>query len=836
MSRHALILAVVVLLIASSMIALGTSGARGASAAPVITHSGSPHPHAGLFEFYTGSGAYPYENVTADGNPYSSGTYYGYGWNTLYFAILDTAGDHSVNFTITDPNATRDHVSNPAFTANVLINSTTFEYFSQTTGVSYTFPATLAIGGGWNVTISAPLGGKATYSIFVSTYYEEIYGSPYPGAVVLPGETITTAYEALSDVNGAPVTTITNVSYYGTYENLTGATLHLFSAPPKDGIITQPAAGLGSYTWKVPANASFDSTIQLWVWVSIYNGTAQAENESYEVEYQVGLLYIDQFGLTSNEGTICPNYFDEYYDSGSLVQACAIVGAFGGEDQFNPVANLPVAVNFWNGKAVVTPAGFTSGTLMSNATGVVAFSFVANSTQFTSDYQYPFYNTVNLTVTNPGASKIGPPDSEVWDNGTFYVYPSGASAGVTVSLNQLSYFSGQTITATWAVDSTNSAETGPITAVAWYLYGGDYNFISQGPISSTASTGTLPITLPSGFVGEITLEIEAVNATTSFYGDVVGYVTAPALTLNPSSTTFTPGSTVTIEAQAWGDASLASPTISYQIYAEYGNDYSSYGGGGVVGAGTVANGSSILINVPSTGAPLDYWVYAYLSSTAAGTVATATLEVTQSWGYNVFVGVTTLSSYSDGSYQPGQTVTVSYSIAPYGNAPLPVIYTFRAGLVGTQITNLISTTSTSGTFQITIPSGWQTGVAILQVQLVGTYLSGNSCQDGVCAGMTAITINAHPSALSMELGAGSGLTVGWLILLIIVLVLFVVTLLLIRRKRSSPPSGGTTVTTPMNPPAPAPTGPGAAAWQEPTSPPPASEGQPPMPSPPPGAT
>jgi hypothetical protein len=572
------------------------------------------------------------------------------------------------------------------------------------------------------------------------------------------------------------------------------------------------------------------------VWVSIYVGGVQAENESYTVTYQVGIVYIDSFGMESNSGSVCPNYYDSSFDSGSLVQVCAIVGAFGGEDQFTPVANLSVAINFWNGKAVVTPTGFTTTRLLSNVTGVVAFSFEANSTQFSSYFQAPFYNTVNLTVTNPGAKTVTAPDSEVWQNSTFYVYPSGASIGVTVTLNQLSFFPGQAITANWALDSTNSAETGSVAATAWFLFGYEYDFLGQGAISSTASSGTLTVTLPAGYVGDFELEVAASNATTTFYGEVYGYVTAPVLTLNPSSTTFTPGSTVTIQAQAWGDASLSAPTITYQIYAEFGNGYSSYGGSGLVGSGTVANGSSITINVPSTGAPSGYEVFAYLSSAAGGTVATASLDVNQSWGYNVFIGVTTLSSYADGSYQPGQTVTISYSIVPYGSAPLPVLYTFEAGLEGTQITTLISTTSTSGTFQLTIPSGWQTGVAILQVQLVGTYLAGNSCDGGACSGMTAITVNAHPSALSMEIGAGSGLTVGWLILLVIIIVLFVVLLLLVLRKRKTPPSGVTVVTTPMNPPAPAPTGSPAAAWQEPSGPSPVSDDQPPMPSPPPGAT
>jgi hypothetical protein len=838
MSRRALILAVVVLLIASSALVLAPAEARGA--APVATHEASPHPAIlGSIQLYTSSGECPFNYCnTTEYATGSFGDYDDYGGNTLYFGVYDHTGDTSANFTITDPNASRDGVGSPAFSVNVPLNTTTGEYQSYQTGISFTFPASIKIGGGWNVSVSAPLGGNASYPIFLQTYYEDIYGTPYPsdgGNWVLPGEPILTEYGAFSATNGAPDAAITNVSYYGTYYGANDTYQNLFSSP-KSGIITQPAAALGSYTWNVPANATVDTDIYLEVWVSIYVGGVQAENESYGVAYSVGELTIQSFAMESNGGTLCPRYTDDQFASGSLVQGCAYVGAGGVEGGFTPVANLPVKITFWNGKANVTPTGFTTTTLTSNSTGAVTFSFAANSSQFSSYYAAPFYNSVNLTATNPGASSIAPPTSEVWWNYTFTVNPPESGIGVNVALDQLSYYVGQAITATWSIQSTDPSQTGPISAVAWYT-DTDLGLTAQGPISSTASTGTFSVTVPSGYVGEFEVEVLATNATAEFYGEVVGYVTPPLLTLNPSTTAFTSGSTITIQAQAWGDAALSAPVISYQVFAAYGNDFTSYGEGGSLAAGTVANGSSITINVPSTGGPDSYTVYAYLSSAATGLVAATNLTITQSWGYNVFLGVTTASSYSDGSYQPGQTVTVSYQIAPYGNAPLPVLFTFTVGLAGTQISNLVSTPSTSGTFQLTIPSGWQTGVAILQVQLQGTYLAGNSCAGGICEGMSAITINAHPSALSMEIGAGSGLTVGWLILLILVIVVFVVLLVLILRKRSTPPSGGAPpVTTPMTPPAPAPSSPGAAEWVEPSSSPPASSGQPPMPSPPPGAT
>ena len=385
------------------------------------------------------------------------------------------------------------------------------------------------------------------------------------------------------------------------------------------------------------------------------------------------------------------------------------------------------------------------------------------------------------------------------------------------------------MTASWSLSSTDSAQTGALTAVEWYAYNEENDaFLSQGTISSTATSGTFTVPLPAGFVGAFGVEVEAVNATTSFYGEAYAYSTAPRLFLNPSSSTFTPGSTISITPEAYGAGSLTGATITYQVWASYdlGESYGSYG---LVESGSVANNTAFTIAVPSGSAPGYYYIYAYLGSPSSGTVASAETEIDQAWGYYVTVGVNTASSYSDGSYRPGQTLTIAYQITPYGNAPLPLLYTFYVSLDGTQVYNEISSPSSSGTFQMTIPSGYPSGIVFLEVELAGTYLYGNSCDGGYCYGETALTINAHPSVLSMEVGGNSGITVGWLILLIVILVLAVLLALLIRHKKRSPPSsGGASTTTPMSPPAPAPSGTGAQEWSEP---PPS---QPPMPTPPPG--
>ena len=804
MSRRALVVGLAVLLIVSTLMVLGTGGSR-AQSAPLPSPGAAPHPAVvNSIQLATYEGNEVYGNTTY----FESGGYNEPGTNVLFFAIYDPTADSTVNFTITDPNATRDVVGAPAFTVSVTPNATTHLYYSYQHGVSYTFPASLAIGGGWVVNASAPLGGSAQYNITVDTFQSYMTGSPRFYTGVLPGESITVAWELYDDVNGALDTHITNLTLDGWY--WTNASWHnLFPG----GIVTVPVSALGQYSFTVPANATAEHEFEIALWPTIFSNGKLAENESDYEWYGVGTVDLAVY-QTSGTSSVCPDYYDYSFDSGTLVQTCVLVGA-DWDDTIYGVPNLPVSIHFWNGNSVVTPGGNPPASLTSNATGVVAFSYIAASPPFTSEYSYPYTNYVNVSVTDPVITSSVTDHGTAWENATLYIEPNGASGAVQVQLNQLEYYPGQTVTATWSVGSTDSATTGPITAEGWIAENEATGaFLAQGVITSTASTGTFTVPLPTGFVGSFYVVVYATNATTSFYGEAYGASTAPQLFLNPSSSTFTPGSTVSVTAVAYGDGSLTGATISYQVWAYYvlGENY---GEDGIVETGTVANNSAFTISVPSTAAPGEYYVVAYLGSSGSGTVASAQAYLDQAWGYFVAVGVSTPSSYSDGSYQPGQTLTITYQITPYGNAPLPVLYTFEVELYGSQVYDQISTPSTSGSFQITIPSGQPSGTIFLELYLVGTYLEGNSCYGGYCEGETAITVNAHPSVLSMEVGSNSGITVGWLILLVVILVVAVILALLIRRRKTPPQmSGGASTTTPMPPPAPAPKGSGAQEWSE----------------------
>ncbi|MGI0155915.1 MAG: hypothetical protein ACREDE_07285, partial [Thermoplasmata archaeon] len=137
---------------------------------------------------------------------------------------------------------------------------------------------------------------------------------------------------------------------------------------------------------------------------------------------------------------------------------------------------------------------------------------------------------------------------------------------------------------------------------------------------------------------------------------------------------------------------------------------------------------------------------------------------------------------------------------------------------------------------VTIPSNAPSGVTVFEMYVYASNLYGPDCAAGAfCFAETGVTVNAHPSILSLELGAGSGLTVGWLVLLIVILVVAVLLVLLVRRGRTprSPLTLAAPTTEEMPPPAPAPSTSPATEWSGPKPTPTWREGDspPPLPTP-----
>ncbi len=544
MSRRVIAVVLTALLIASAAAVLlsssGSSGtARAGDASPVA--AGNAPDSAIVPTLYNGygdlSGGYYYPGVPGQG--------------TLEFGIDDDV-DHTVNVTVYDPNATRDGLVNPVFSYAAAINATTDSFFSGAVGVSYTFP-TLPYGGTWLVNFSAP-SGNVSESIILSTYYLKASSSATDPQSILPGDTFTLFWWAYLDTNGALYTQGTNVSIVGHYR-ADGATENFFSS----GIAALPVGPSGTWIGAVPLNATANQEIDFTLWMTTVVNGHVAENESTGVDVTVGHLEIDQDGLYP-AASVCLGYHETYIPVGLPVAACVRAGSEYAGD-FSAIAGLTVGISYWNGTHDVTPAGAPATSATTNAAGTVEVLFNATA-PFISELQYPYYDSVNFTVTVPGANSTVS-HWTLWDNLTWAINPYPYASGVvSVALDHTEYYAGTNATVAWSIASSSTAETGPITADYWQVW----NYYSDtvyaaGVFTGTAQSGTFAFPITTAMSGqEIAAQVWASNATRSFDGYATANVIVPTLLLTPASGFYTAGSSTAITAALSGSAAAPAGT------------------------------------------------------------------------------------------------------------------------------------------------------------------------------------------------------------------------------------------------------------------------------------
>jgi len=831
----ALVLLLVVSVVLGSVAASHEAGSTPAVLLPTSFHAAST-PAAGTIVVHTYDGM---GHETADFCTGSCVEPFGpppdyetrAGGNTVLFTVIDLTADRTVNLTLNDPNATRDRLTNPVLTASLSINQTSHESSYATNQVSYTFPDSIVYGGGWNVTVSAPLGGTDVENLTLNTYALTAVTSPSEGAAVLPGENITLSWWVVSSVNDAPYSEFTSLTLWGSYVNVT------VEPAFSPGLFPLPDEAVGTTTFTIPHNATALTDFYFAV-SAVTNVSGQvAENETDQSFFTVGNLVFNEAETQANGD--CPSYSVASYAAGSSVFVYAVAGAAAGT-LFTGVPALPVGITYWNGESTVAPGGGPPSVLATGADGSICFSFVADTPPFTLAYNYPFGNSVNLTVTDPSATGTG--DWKAQSNVTFQLAPGSETGAVQVVLNATQYEPGGIVTAAWTLGAANETAVGTLTASGWSLWTvPGFEVLATGPISSTASSGTFTLTLPADLIGDFLVVVSAHGTNATYYGYAAAVAEQPTIVV-AGPAYYTPGTIVNWGVQ-FAPAPLAGTTTYYTVTGVWTSALGGTTENGVVSQGTVGGSNSVSLSVPSTG-PASYYELAVWAQTSTdGIYATGSAEADLETGYYVLVGVTTPSDYSDGSYQPGQSITVSWQVASESGLPLPNSFAVSIYLGAYILGASFDSTSSSGTVPLTIPSNTPTGALEIEVEVGGNSLvQGPGCYEesststyGYCEASTAIAINANPSVLSMELGAGSGLTVGWLILLIVILVVALLLVLLIRRGRTpkGPGPAYAVASEPLAPPAPPPSTPPATEWKDSgTAPSPASDAPPPLPTPP----
>jgi len=743
---------------------------------------------------------------------YESTFYTGLGVE-VYFYVAESSGDHFANVSIIDPNATRDGLTNPVATFEVNVSSGS--YNSQTEGVGYVLPTSLVYGGWWEINATAPLGGNATAFFEVITYQVSL--SPNPSDV-LPGYGAKVAFIVEATVNEAAYTHASVAMTAEYYDGLTG----LWEPLALTNSTFPVGSAVGSTSYTVPLNASPFHYIYFYVWANVSsngNMSVSSGTDAWVSEYYDAFLYVD-----------CPTCLGSTVPVGAQVELEVYVEYDNGYN-IEPLPGATVQFAFHNHTALI-PAASVPGTppaaVITSSNGYADVLFLADSPPFsTGTNAYDQVNISVLAVPSPNGSL------RVWQNFTWtftVAKPTPAAPLIEIKFGQSQYASGDTLVAHWNISLQNgSAPVGwsaSFDAVELYSSQG-YYFGALNAVSGLS--GTITFSIPVNYTGYIEVAMLASNATDEVYGYAETDAYAPAIILTPSEYAFAGGDTVTVTVTPFGSVVNAS-TIYYTVLA------STPSGGGptiVLAQGTVVGGA-FEFTIPKSNVPLYVYITTFAQNPTLGDVASAGLTLDEKSGYTMSVGISTQSSYSDGSYQPGQTLTVTWSVTPYGLDTLPQY--FYVGLSNwngewgyAPPLDEVTTNHSSGSFQYTIPSGTAAGIESLYVS---ADLNTGYCV-GVCYayGQVSFMVNPSPSALSGELSPGSGLTWGWLILLLIIVVVAVVLIVLILRGRRGPAAAPAPSGT-INPPAPPPSSPPPQEWKEPEA---SGSDQPPMPSPPPGA-
>lgn len=731
----------------------------------------------------------------------------GLGAGDLYFRAYDSGTATNGTVQIVDQNYSRDGV--PAVAASWQIQFVDHENDSQTLGLFYQIPLDLNWSGTWEITLNASNETlNQTFTVYAFDTYVDANANTY-----LPGGS-GTLYYYNERWGGEPFSAFQTLQFVAAYTNSTGHVLKLPGFPSSEA----PSA-TGSISFTIPTNASPGTQVYFWIWANQTSGKYNFSTWDDEYVTIGSISGVEISFLTCSPN--CPNFANGQIQ---IVEISVLAGYYDGSSYVYAIANgLSLTISYFDQSTnVAAPAGAPTS-LTTNASGQASFIFIPSSTEFSTTHN----NSIHVNVTDPLDTALTAANSI-----DFNVVPTSSVARVQVTLPELVYHSGDTVNASWSIGGANASGAAGWTASWWdaWTESSPYETFASGLLDTTSDSGTVSFTLPATYEGTVEVEVGATNQSETEWGTASTTVVAPQLILNPSEATYRAGDTVTVTVTEEGQA-FAGATLYYEAADDSGN---------VLSAGTVS-GDSFSVKVPTVAAPTEILFHVAAQMPGGGILATASTSVDLQSGYALSASIQTSSSYSDGSYQPGESISIGYSLVPLGTTPAATTTTIlivpnanELALYFGEIEEMpgveIRTVPTaSGSIGYTLPSGLPNGYSTL---LVFAYPSSDTACSYLysgCAAFTQITVNVQssPSALNYQIGAGSGFTVGFLILLLLILVVALIGAVWLRRRlggsggsRSSPPktftpppsmspggSPGTTANWSESPPAPPKQGP-----------------------------
>lgn len=712
---------------------------------------------------------------------------------TVYFEVTGGTAGSQVTVNIQDENATRDGLTNPVWSATVTLGA--LGSYNNINEPAYTIPSNLPLGGQWTLNATSTTTATQTDQIHFNVHTWEVVGH-FDNDYHLPGDSAKVFFQVLSYDSGGLVNTSIDLAATGCYEVTV-----LNACTPLTGLVVPASGDLGNITLSIPTNARIGSTLTLYIWAN--SSTASTRYSEQTVDNPtiiiVGVQNPDLcVGTDSTGSTTCGGNPTFTQGTQLVLRVTSIIGTSPGNDEgFLP--NVPVSVN-WSegGLAIPTPGGFPSS-FTTDGTGVALGLFGTSGIS-------PGVVTVGVFITDPLDNQL-----HGQQNLTFTIVPSSSSIVLQVTLGQGQYFGGDSLTGNFAILSTSTQGGSAPAPVGWkatyytiYAYPGvtgvstcslgalsnNFDFLLQGPL--TGASGSIPAySVPTDLTGLLVVTVYASNSTQTATSITAtsgcATVSPPTLLVNPSEVNYVAGDTISVSLTTEGSIfTNDAPVTFYATVSDVSSACPGSAGDGSIFSKQV--NSSFSFTIPSAGTLPEYTL-TVVAQDHEGELAAQDVCLTEIAGFQLSVSIGTPSQYSDDSYQPGQTISLNYQITALGTATLPQS-------VVLSILDLSSNTpeqradesSPSGSFSYTIPKSSGTGFVLLEVEASLVSPTSGSGTTSVYT-YSGVNVESSPSALDYEIGAGSGFTVGLLIVILLIVALVIVGLVYLRRRRMMGPGG-----------------------------------------------
>jgi len=393
------------------------------------------------------------------------------------------------------------------------------------------------------------------------------------------------------------------------------------------------------------------------------------------------------------------------------------------------------------------PGAAVDITVMANGTAIPAYG----SVNLTSDLAGEVTHTFTLVDAAADGIYIVSADITMAGFSTTVIglFEVQSTGYIGVKFDKERYYGGEDIVAT-----LTPLWNGKIVEVSNFGYGFslDTGLLVWGNTSETTVTATIP----ADYYGDIDLGVEAYYNGLMIGGGSSSEVHFADITLTAQKNDYRPGDSLVFEWNILTGASAG--TLTYEITDSNGLVV-------ITDSPAFATSGSFSQLVPTVDAPQHYYVHMWMT-TAAGGYSDADLAVDMLNSHELQIWVEK-SGYADGTYKPGQTVKLHYSIGAYVMEPLQS-YILSVSTDFNPVGMEFILTDPTGKVEFALPDD----APAAQMDISATLI--DPVTGPVSNDTTAITVSGQLTGWDKSVAGMSAIDFSILLLLIIMILLLIV--------------------------------------------------------------